>query len=371
MASAYAFPSASQDEAAAIERAVEGYYAAYRGLDKAKYRACLTDDYVLLEDGELLDAAGDLAVMAAPGSGYQRADAFDFKLVKTQGDVGYAVYLLSSDIKDQKGPRHREWLESMILRRSSTGWRTALLHSTRLTRADGSGRLAEPGHETENRSQARLDPVVGRMKMKTIAGAFIMCAALNVVLADVPVLRTPLTAEDVRGVKKAIAAAKLTCELDSTDAFGRGDTAMYARILCKSSTDEAHRVTISEVYCDGEQSRWTCRLRGTRVRFGDGAHAADFVLDPGISVSDGVRVYDTCLQQAKFYVNSVKRSEQGFVASGQDTILAEADVVLGDDPACTRRTAATPAIRNEPPSLPSPETSVKPPPNPSVKPPQE
>jgi ketosteroid isomerase-like protein len=137
MAGAYALPSASQDQAAAIRRAVEGYYAAYRGLDKAKYRACLTGDYVLLENGELLDADGDLAVMASPGSGYQRTDAFDFRSVKVQADVAYAVYFLTSDIKDQQGDRHREWLESMILRRSGAAWRTALLHSTRVTKPGG------------------------------------------------------------------------------------------------------------------------------------------------------------------------------------------------------------------------------------------
>jgi ketosteroid isomerase-like protein len=137
MAGVYALPSALQDQAAAIQRAVEAYYAAYRGLDKAKYRACLTDDYVLLENGELLDADGDLAVMASPGSGYQRDDAFDFRSVKVQENVAYAVYFLTSDIKDQQGTRHREWLESMILRRSGTGWRTALLHSTRVTKPGG------------------------------------------------------------------------------------------------------------------------------------------------------------------------------------------------------------------------------------------
>ena len=108
-----------------------------RGLDKAKYRACLTDDYLLLENGELLDADGDLAVMASPGSGYQRTDAFDFRSVKMHGDVACAVYFLASDIKDKQGVRHREWLESMILRRSGTAWRTALLHSTRLTKSGG------------------------------------------------------------------------------------------------------------------------------------------------------------------------------------------------------------------------------------------
>ena len=130
MAGAYALPIAAQDPAGAIKRAVERYYEAYRGLDKAKYRACLTDDYLLLENGELLDTEGDLAVMAPPGSVYQRTDAFDFRLVETQGDVAYAVYFLTSDIKNQQGTRHRVWLESMILRRSDTGWRTAVLHST-------------------------------------------------------------------------------------------------------------------------------------------------------------------------------------------------------------------------------------------------
>jgi ketosteroid isomerase-like protein len=134
IAGAYALPGQQADETAAIRRAVESYYAAYRGLDKAKYRACLTDDYVLLENGELLDINGDLAMMGTAGSGYQRTDAFDFRSVSVQAGVAYTVYFLTSDIKDQQGPRHREWLESMILRRSGTGWRTALLHSTRLAK---------------------------------------------------------------------------------------------------------------------------------------------------------------------------------------------------------------------------------------------
>lgn len=135
VAGAYTSPSGLQDEGPAVTRAVEGYYAAYRGLDKAKYRACLTDDYVLLENGALLDAEGDLAMMASPGSGYQRTDRFDFRSMKVQQDVAYAVYFLASVIKDQQGTRQRHWLESMILRRSGAGWRTALLHSTPVSAA--------------------------------------------------------------------------------------------------------------------------------------------------------------------------------------------------------------------------------------------
>lgn len=135
MAAAYALADPVRDEAVAIRKTVDDYYAAYRGFDKAMYRACLTDDYALLENGELLDIEGDLASMASAGSGYERTDVFDFRLVKVQEDVAYAVYFLASDIRDEQGPRHREYLESMVLRRSASGWRTALLHSTRLTKS--------------------------------------------------------------------------------------------------------------------------------------------------------------------------------------------------------------------------------------------
>ena len=134
IASTSALREPPRDEAATIKRAVEDYYAAYKGGDKAKYRALLTDDYLLLENGELLDAAGDLAAMAPACSGYQRTDAFEFRLVRVQGTLGYAVYVLRSDIKDQQGARHREYLENMILRRSGHRWRTALLHSTRVSK---------------------------------------------------------------------------------------------------------------------------------------------------------------------------------------------------------------------------------------------
>lgn len=105
-------------------------------LDKQKYRALLTDDYLLLENGELLDIEGDIALMPAPESGYKRIDSFDFRSVKVHGDTAYAVYFLKSEITDNKnGTRNREWLESAILRRAKRGWRMALLHSTRIAKS--------------------------------------------------------------------------------------------------------------------------------------------------------------------------------------------------------------------------------------------
>lgn len=127
----------SADDAAAVRKTVADVYAAYSGFDQQKYRALLTGDYLLLEDGKLLDIDGDVAMMATPDSAHQRTDVFDFRFVKVQDDVAYAVYFLKSEIRDPKGTRNREWLESAILRRAGTGWRMALLHSTRITKPGG------------------------------------------------------------------------------------------------------------------------------------------------------------------------------------------------------------------------------------------
>lgn len=131
-------PSVSAaDDAAAVKQAVNDCYSVfYVSLDKQKYRSLLTEDYLLLENGELLDVEGDIALMPTPDSGYKRTDAFDFRSVKVHGDTAYAAYFLKSKITDKKNGTHNgEWLESAVLRRSGTGWRIALLHSTRIVKA--------------------------------------------------------------------------------------------------------------------------------------------------------------------------------------------------------------------------------------------
>ncbi|HMA19627.1 MAG TPA: nuclear transport factor 2 family protein, partial [Gemmatimonadaceae bacterium] len=126
---------APADDAAAVKQLIKDYYSIYfTSLDKPRYRSLLTEDYRLLEDGEILDTEGDIGFMPKPEDDYKRTDSFDFRYVKVQGDVAYAVYFLKSAITDRKeGARTKEYLESAILRRSAGAWRMALLHSTRVS----------------------------------------------------------------------------------------------------------------------------------------------------------------------------------------------------------------------------------------------
>jgi ketosteroid isomerase-like protein len=129
---------AATDDAAALKQIVADYYRIYFvDVDQGKYRALLTEDYLLLEDGEIQDAEKDVSFMPKPADEYRRADTFDFKSVKIQGDIAYTIYILKSEVRTKKdGVTKPAWLESMIFRRGSGDrWRIALLHSTKMAKA--------------------------------------------------------------------------------------------------------------------------------------------------------------------------------------------------------------------------------------------
>jgi len=130
--------AATDGEVSSVKQLVIDWYRIYyTDLDKDAYRKLLTEDYLLLENGEIFDAEKDLSLMPTPEDEYRRNDTFDFHSVKIQGDTAYSVYFLKSDIRSkQLGSIKREWLESIILRRGEAQpWQVALLHSTKLVKA--------------------------------------------------------------------------------------------------------------------------------------------------------------------------------------------------------------------------------------------
>ncbi len=138
MAPLLSAPVHAADGAAAVQQAIRDFYAAYSGFDEQKYRAFMTEDYVLLEHGAIIDREADVAGMAKPGIGFRRTDHLEFHSVTVERDLAYAVYVLRSEIYDDvKAARSREWLESAILRRVKGNWKLALLHSTRVSHPSG------------------------------------------------------------------------------------------------------------------------------------------------------------------------------------------------------------------------------------------
>jgi len=126
--------AAPADETAVKQRIIDWYGAfANPRVDRDYYRSFMTRDYLLLENGDLLDLAGDLAMLNGLQPDHQRSDTFDFRQVRIEGDVAYLVYFLNSEMRDSKnGPRSRRYLESAIMRRTNAQWRVAVLHSTKI-----------------------------------------------------------------------------------------------------------------------------------------------------------------------------------------------------------------------------------------------
>jgi hypothetical protein len=126
------------DDAAVLKQMVADYYRIYFvEVDQSKYRALLSDDYQLLEGGDIQDVEKDISFMPKPADEYRRVDTFDFKSLKIHADIAYTVYILKSDIRTKKdGATKLAWLESMIFKRGSGDrWRIALLHSTKMAKA--------------------------------------------------------------------------------------------------------------------------------------------------------------------------------------------------------------------------------------------
>ena len=69
-ASLHLVSAQAADDVVAVQQAIKNNYAAYSGFDEQKYRATTTEDYVLLEHGELIDREADVASMAKPGIGF-------------------------------------------------------------------------------------------------------------------------------------------------------------------------------------------------------------------------------------------------------------------------------------------------------------
>ena len=101
--------------------------------DITKHKSFCTEDYLLIENGEIWDMDREaLDYKKKELRVIERNDYFDFKYLKIEGNTAYAVYGLKSDIKEAGKLTTRYWNESTIFRRVNGAWKISLIHSTPL-----------------------------------------------------------------------------------------------------------------------------------------------------------------------------------------------------------------------------------------------
>ena len=110
--------------------AVRNLFGAMSAFDYVRMRSTVTDDFQLLEDGEVWDIE-TLVAAIRPGEGsYLRRNFFSPIRVETNNEVVWVSYWNRATFATQDELRERVWLESVVLIEDQGAWKIQLMHST-------------------------------------------------------------------------------------------------------------------------------------------------------------------------------------------------------------------------------------------------
>jgi hypothetical protein len=99
--------------------------------DINKHRGYCTDNYLLIEDGQIMNMDDEVDYFEKNVERvFDRKDYFDFKYIKVFENIAYAVYSLKSDFTDNGDLTQKNWSESAIFRKIEGEWKIELIHST-------------------------------------------------------------------------------------------------------------------------------------------------------------------------------------------------------------------------------------------------
>jgi hypothetical protein len=99
--------------------------------DINKHRGYCTDNYLLIEDGQIMNMDDEVDYFEKNVERViDRKDYFDFKYIKVFENIAYSVYSLKSDFTDNGDLTQKNWSESAIFRKIEGEWKIELIHST-------------------------------------------------------------------------------------------------------------------------------------------------------------------------------------------------------------------------------------------------
>ena len=110
--------------------AVRNLFAAMSSFDYARMRSTVTDDFQLLEDGEVWDIETLIAAIRPGEDSYLRRNFFSPIRVETNNEAVWISYWNRATFAVQDEVRERVWLESVVLIEDGGEWKVQLMHST-------------------------------------------------------------------------------------------------------------------------------------------------------------------------------------------------------------------------------------------------
>lgn len=126
----------------AIVQLLKKDYATMSNYDIQTHVANCTNDYLLIENGEIWDLQKETEWYRSNSHKViARTDSFTIRTVKVFNNLAYAVYHLQSDITENNTLKIKVWNESVVFRKEQGRWKIALIHSTPVTPANTSSSI--------------------------------------------------------------------------------------------------------------------------------------------------------------------------------------------------------------------------------------
>ncbi|WP_444931396.1 nuclear transport factor 2 family protein [Microbulbifer sp. SSSA002] len=111
-------------------KTIDGLFAALSNLDQQAMRNGVSDDFILLEHGEVWDIEDLIAVMKP--SKLKRTNYFSIISFEESDNLLTINYWTKASFESKEGNKEAVWLESAIVKKIDGQWLVTQLHSTRL-----------------------------------------------------------------------------------------------------------------------------------------------------------------------------------------------------------------------------------------------
>lgn len=116
--------------------AVKDLFASMSEFDYAAMRSIVTEDFQLLEVGEVWDIETLIEAIAPGEVPYERRNYFSLIRAELIDDAAWVSYWNRATFETPDSDSERAWLESAVLVRSDGEWKIQMLHSTRIDAGD-------------------------------------------------------------------------------------------------------------------------------------------------------------------------------------------------------------------------------------------
>jgi hypothetical protein len=123
-----AFPQ-NENDSLKITQLIIDDYETLSNVDVNGHISNVTNDYILIEDGNIWDLEDEIKYLFNPTQ-VKRTNEFEFLKIDIINETAAVIYKLKSTFDDNGKISEKNWAESIICKKINGVWKISLIHST-------------------------------------------------------------------------------------------------------------------------------------------------------------------------------------------------------------------------------------------------